>query len=350
MKAAIIFTLLLTTVLCRPARRTFSSSESSEEQVKPARAKGNRALMLPQETAGVQAVVDIVSAVKSAITDILSESATLPDPSATPDTASDQSQDDADDDDDEEDNSEDTEEKESEEDESGKSSTLSPVTVTPAVGTEEPAANTTPDPITPTIVIDQGRGDSLSRYPSDYKTILYVEDKSYQKVPSPYKSYEILDGVKKMAYDFTNGNEVEKGLKVYKALQVHDNLLEEDTSTPEMESQGLDTSFGASSPDQEASPKQALLPDVQEQEVSLSSSDAAPTDSSSATEEEAEDSTASPSDSASASQESEDSEDATATPGAADSQSDESDSVEGDSDEEGTVVPDNTTDMPVLAK
>ena len=51
--------------------------------------------------------MDLVSAVKSAITDILSESTALPDPSATPDTASDQSQDDADD---EEDNSEDTEE------------------------------------------------------------------------------------------------------------------------------------------------------------------------------------------------------------------------------------------------
>ena len=113
-----------------------------------------------------------------------------------------------------------------------------------------------------------------------------------------------------------------------------------------MESQGLDTS----SPDQEASPKQALLPSLQEQEVSFSPSDAAPTDSSSATEEEAEESTASPSDSASASDESEDSGDATATPGAADSQSDESDSAEGDSDEEGTVGPDNTTDMPMLAK
>ncbi|XP_056434358.1 osteopontin-like [Gadus chalcogrammus] len=337
MKAAIIFTLLLTTVLCRPARRTFTSSESSEEQVKPARAKGNRA--------PVQAVVDLVSAVKSAITDILSESTALPDPSATPGTTSDQSQDDADD---EEDNSEDTEENESDEDESGEPSTPSPVTGTTvmAVGTEEPTADTTVEPITPTVVTDQGRGDSLLRFPSDYKSNLYGEDKSYHKGLSPYKSYEVLDGAKRMAYDMTNGNEVEKGLKVYKALQVHADLLEEDTSTPEVESQGLDTS----SPDQEASPKQALLPNLQEQEVSFSPSDAAPTDSSSATDEEAEESTASPSDSASASDESEDSEDATATPGAADSQSDESDSVEGDSDEEGALVPVNTTDMPMLAK
>jgi len=80
------------------------------------------------------------------------------------------------------------------------------------VVTEEPTA----EPITPTIVIDQGRGDSVARYPSDYKTILYLEDKSYQKVPLPYKSYEIMNGGKKMAYDMTDGNEVEKGLKVYK--------------------------------------------------------------------------------------------------------------------------------------
>ncbi|CAL8279967.1 unnamed protein product [Merluccius merluccius] len=337
MKAAIIFTLLLTTVLCRPARRPFSSSESSEEQV----------------------VVDFPSLVKSVITDIFSESASLPDPSPTPDSASDHSQDD-DDDDDDDDTSEETEENETKEDEStessesGEPSTPSPVTMTTAtaVVTEEPTADATPEPVTATVVTDQGRGDSLSRYPSDYKTILYVEeDKSYQKVPSPYKSYELLDGGKKMAYDMADDNEVEKGLKVYKALQVHADLLEEDTSTPEVESQGLDTSFGASSPDQEASPRQALLPGIQEQEVSFRASDAstaAPTQTSSATEEEEEESTASASNSASASQESEDSEDATATPGAADSQSDESDSSESDSDEEGTAAPAATTDMPAV--
>ena len=85
-----------------------------------------------------------------------------------------------------------------------------------AVGTEEPTADTTVEPITPTVVTDQGRGDSLLRFPSDYKSNLYGEDKSYHKGLSPYKSYEVLDGAKRMAYDMTNGNEVEKGLKVYK--------------------------------------------------------------------------------------------------------------------------------------
>lgn len=77
---------------------------------------------------------------------------------------------------------------------------------------------TTPEPIEPTIVTDpdSGRGDSLGGYPSDYKSIVYVEDKSYHKVPLPYKSYEFVGAGKKMAYDMTYGNEVEKSLKIYK--------------------------------------------------------------------------------------------------------------------------------------
>lgn len=84
--------------------------------------------------------------------------------------------------------------------------------------TEEPVAETTPDSIVPTIVTDTdaGRGDSLGGYPSDYKSIVYGEDKSYHKVPVPYKSYEFVGTGKKMAYDMTEGNEVEKSLQVYK--------------------------------------------------------------------------------------------------------------------------------------
>lgn len=135
------------------------------------------------------------------------------------------------------------------------------------------------------------------------------------------------------------------------ALQVHSDLMEEDTSTPEVESQGLDASSGTSQ-DQELSPRQASLP---EEEESASTSDATTSESSSAPEQEEEEESASTgsdsaSDSASASQETEDeesqsSEEATATPGAADSESDES--TESDSDEEG-AGPDTTTDMPVV--
>lgn len=77
-------------------------------------------------------------------------------------------------------------------------------------------AETTPEPIEPTIVTDTARGDSLGGYPSDYKSIVYVEDKSYHKVPADYKSYEFVGTGKKMAYDMTGGNEVEKSLQVYK--------------------------------------------------------------------------------------------------------------------------------------
>lgn len=102
--------------------------------------------------------------------------------------------------------------------ESGESSTPAPATMTPAIVTDEPVVETTPELIEPTIVTDpdSGRGDSLGGYPSDYKSIVYVEDKSYHKVPLPYKSYEFVGAGKKMAYDMTYGNEVEKSLQIYK--------------------------------------------------------------------------------------------------------------------------------------
>lgn len=75
---------------------------------------------------------------------------------------------------------------------------------------------TTAIPIEPTIVTDTARGDNLGGYPSDYKSIVYVEDKSYNKAPAPYKSYEFVATGKKMAYDMTDGNEVDKSLNVYK--------------------------------------------------------------------------------------------------------------------------------------
>lgn len=98
--------------------------------------------------------------------------------------------------------------------ESGESSTPVPITVTPTPGVVEP--ETTEEPINPTVVTDPdaGRGDSLTGQTDDYKTTIFVEKKSYQKGPNPYKSYEIVG--KKVAYDMTNGNEVEKHPKVYK--------------------------------------------------------------------------------------------------------------------------------------
>lgn len=138
-------------------------------------------------------------------------------------------------------------------------------------------------------------------------------------------------------------------LRRLQALQVHSDLLEEDTSTPDVESQGLDAAQ-----DQDISVRQASIPGEPEEEESASEASAGQSDSTSAPQEEDDESAsaASDSDSASASLESEDeesqsSEEATATPGAADSDSDESDSVEGDSDEEG-AVPVATTDVPMV--
>ena len=87
-----------------------------------------------------------------------------------------------------------------------------------AVTTEEPVAETTVGPIVPTIVTDTetARGDNIGGYPSDYKSIIYVEDKSYHKIPAPYKSYEFINTGKKMGNDMIDGNEVEKSPKVYK--------------------------------------------------------------------------------------------------------------------------------------
>ncbi|XP_041667073.1 osteopontin [Cheilinus undulatus] len=359
MKVAVIFVLLFATVLCRPVRRP------------PAQSMRKQALVVPQaRKAPVQKIVAAAAASSDESTDSSDEDQVAAveapvlvksDSSATAstDTVSVNSEDSDDDDDEDETEESETEEEEDEDDESsdssesGESSTAVPSTLTPVIITEEPVPETTEAPIVPTVVTDgEARGDSLGGYPSDYKTIIYVEDKSYHKVPAPYKSYEFVNTGKKMAYDMTDGNEVEKSLQVYKAIHVHSDILEEDTSTPEVESQGLDASSGTSQ-DQDITVRQASVPE----EASASASDATTSESESSSsstpeEEEEEESASTASDSTSTSEESEDeesqsSEEATATPGAADSDSDESESSESDSDEEG-AGPDITTDVPVV--
>ncbi|XP_034458549.1 osteopontin [Hippoglossus hippoglossus] len=333
MKVAVVFILLFATVLCRPAKKvSLSSSESSEEVLRRQAAKKQAALVPQDRVAPVQAASSASdesaesSEQGAAVAPVPEDTSVSPDPTPTSDTTD--SQDSEDDDDDDE--TEEDEDESSESSESGESSSPAPATVSPTVFTEEPMIETTEDPIVPTIVFDPetARGDNLGRYPGEYKSIIYVEDKSYNKLPSPYKSWEYVNTGKKVAYDMTDGNEVEKSLPVYKAIQVHSDILEEDTSTPEMESQGLDATQ-----DPEITARQASLPG--EEEI-VSASNATTNESSSASD----------SDSASAeSQDEESSEEATATPGAADSDSDES--VEDDSDEE-VAIPDATTDMPMV--
>ncbi|XP_028319282.1 osteopontin isoform X2 [Gouania willdenowi] len=348
MKAVVVFVLLFATVLCRPARKfSLSSSESSEEAARrpapPVQRK--QAQVVPQARAApVQAAApseesseeeELAKEVKSDSVDTTSAS----------DTTSVNSDSDEDDDSDETEESDPQEEDEdddssdSADSESGELSTASP-TDTPALVTEEPV---TEDPFEPTIVTDtdSGRGDSFAGYPSDYKSIIYVEDKSYHKSPDYYKSYEFVDSGKKSAYGMTDGNDVEKSLKVYKAFHVHSDFLEEDTSTPEVESQGLDPLSGPAG-DQNLNPRQAYLP---EEEESVSPTEATTSDSSSGqTEEEEEEESASTSQE-SQDEDSESSEEATATPGAADSDSDESEDSEGDSEE---AAVDTVTDAPVV--
>ncbi|XP_004086631.1 nucleolin 2 isoform X1 [Oryzias latipes] len=362
MKVAVIFVLLFATVICRPARKT-SSSDSSEEVVRrPALRKqalvASKSRVIPAqrvvaapvdkslETSEEEAVLPQAAVeVKAGMVDMVA-------PTETPTVDSDE--DDDDDDETEEDETEEDEDETTDESdsESGESSTLSPVTVTPVIVTEEPIIETTVDAILPTIITDpdSGRGDNIGGYPSDYKSTVYVEEKSYHKVPSPYKSYGYVDSGKKTPYGEIHGNEVEKSPKVYKqAFQIHTDFLEEDTSTPEVETQGLDMSSSVSQ-DQDMSHRQTTLPE-EEEAAGTSDTTASESQSSSTPQEEEEEESAS-SDIASASQEaeeeeSESSEEATATPGAADSDSNEEDSDESDSDEKG-VGPDVTTDMPLV--
>ncbi|XP_035638780.1 dentin sialophosphoprotein-like isoform X2 [Oncorhynchus keta] len=328
MKAAIVFVLLFATVLGRPAIRSpGNSSESSEELVKPAPVLG----IAPAELTEVAPVQNVDTA-----------------------TTSDESSD--------KDETEDTDESsESEE----ADTTAVPATAEPTV---EPTMATTEAPI-----YDDGRGDSMA-YPSDYKkSIIYVDTNNIEKGPSPYKSYGKMDegmyaGKKLSVYDTGLGNEIEKTMTVFKALQVHD-LMEEDTSTPDVESQVLDASSGKA---EESSMRKAHV-DVASQDRTPSEStesqkakslesDATSERTSSASSDGTSEST-----STSASNEtdsSNSSEEATTRPGAADSDSAESneshdsdsDSAESneshdsdsDSAEEAATVATITTDAPVV--
>ncbi|XP_036385839.1 osteopontin [Megalops cyprinoides] len=281
----------------RSVKRSASSSESSEEVVKPARMQLKAPAALPK-AAPVQTVT------------------------AGSDESSDSSDEAQSDDDDDDTDSDDTDEADTDESESAEF---------------EETTTAPPAPIETTLppVIDNGRGDSLG-YPGDYKkSIVYVESNKIEKEPSSYKFYGVdkaeegLVSKKTSVYDAKDGNDIEKNLKVYKALQVHEDIMEEDTSTPEVESQGLDMASGTV---EEPTHRQAPQSAPEESE---------------ATESEGESTSASMADSVSTSEESDgsqSSEEATATPGAADSDSsDTSESEESDSNET-----EETSEAPVV--
>ncbi|XP_054613298.1 osteopontin isoform X2 [Dunckerocampus dactyliophorus] len=344
MKVAFVFVLLFAAVLCRPARKySDSSAESSEEVVRrPAaplfrkkvaevsriRAAAIRAFQrfFASPVASSDESTDSSDEVAVETPAVVNYETTDPAASDTPPVNNEDSDDDDDDDDEsEESDSDEEEEEEDEEDssESGEDSTVAPETVTPVVVTDEPLDETTEDPLVPTIVTDtdSGRGDSMGGYPSDYKTYVYVE-KGYPKAPSPYKSYQYVD--KKTGYDTPTDNEVEKSANVYKVetYQAHSDL-EEDSSTPDEESQNLDTAGPSESQD--------VLPEEEEEEEESAGTTESGSSSTPEEEEETEQS----------------SEETAATPGASDSDSDESDSTESDSDEHG-MGPEPTADTVVI--
>ncbi|XP_061554841.1 osteopontin [Phycodurus eques] len=335
MKVVFVFVLLFAAVLCRPARKfSDSSAESSEEAVRRPAASlfRKQVAQLTRFRAApfrlFQRFLAPIVVGSDESTDSSDEPAAVETPSlvnfeteddAATDTPSvdnqDETSEDSDDDDDDDEDDDESEESESEEEdeedssESGESSTVAPETVTPVIVFE-----TTEEPLLPTIVTDtdSGRGDSMGGYPSEYKSYVYPEEKTYHKAPSPYKSYEYVETGKKLGYDMPINNEVEKSPEVYKSetYQEHSDLMEEDTSTPE---------------------NQDVLPEEEEENAGRSDSG-----SSADVEEEEEDYAPEQS-----------SEEATATPGAADSDSDESDSMESDSDERGMDA-ETTTDIPVV--
>ncbi|XP_037122331.1 osteopontin [Syngnathus acus] len=335
MKVAFVFVLLFAAVLCRPAKKySDSSAESSEEVVRRSGASLFRKKMAQltrfhvspfrlfqnflapvamgsdESTDGSkEAAVESPALINFETTDDATTDTPSVDNQDEPskDGDDDDNDDDDDDDDDDEEESEESESEEEDEEESsesGESSTVAPETVTPVIVTEEP--------LLPTIVTDtdSGRGDSMGRYPSEYKSYVYAEEKTYHKAPSSYKSYEYVDTGKKSGYDMPIGNEVEKSPEVYNSeiYQGHSDVLEEDSSTPE---------------------NQEVLP-VEEEENDGTNDSGSSTD----VEEEEE------------SEHEQSSEEATSTPGAADSDSDESDSMESDSDEQ--EMSPETTDMPAV--
>ncbi|XP_010875611.2 osteopontin [Esox lucius] len=315
MKAAIVFVLLFATVLCRPGKRlSSSSSESSEELVKPG------------------------SVLKKAL-EILSGVAPLQevDPTLDPTTNSTASTDstDSDESDESEESTDSTNSADSDDtDESSESE--EPGTSSP---TSEPTVEATLAPST-TPVFDGGRGDSIG-HPGDYKkSIIYADTNNVEKGMSPYKSYGKTDngmyaGKKVSVYNTGLGNEIEKTMTVFKALQVHD-LMEEDTSTPEVESQGLDATSGT-----------AGEPVLRQAHVDQASQDNSPSES--LDEGDAESASAGePTSNSSSSPSSNSSEETTGTPGAEDSDSTESQESDSDSAEEAITEAPVATDTPVV--
>ncbi|XP_066566987.1 osteopontin [Amia ocellicauda] len=304
MKTSVVLLLLLGTAYCLPMRRSSGKLkvDSSEEEQGFNRNRGQKQL---KEQPALQAVPPQGLAVES------DESS---DSSKEPEAASNESTDSTDSIDSsitEEDN--DTEEA----DDSNESDSTEATTA--EIVTPEPPTELTIPPI-----IDTGRGDSLGYYEDSYKSMKFL--KSNKIEPTLHKIYvskveESLNLVsknlagKKQVKSPSNSkdeNAIDKDLKVFKAVQTSDDL-DEDTSTPEVESQGLD-SANAEAPQV----RQAVIPQSSDQSTDSTASQgdesAEGTDSTSdetdSSQQSSEESTASPADDSNSNQTSESSESA----------------------------------------
>ncbi|TRY92576.1 hypothetical protein DNTS_020493 [Danionella cerebrum] len=269
-------------------KRSASSSESSEEHTPPL---------------GEKAPANVLQA----------------EPTQTVTTESNESTDSADDTDEDTDEVEDENDTDSSESESEETdTTVLPATADPTMG---------PD-------INTGRGDTFG-YPSDYKkTIIYMDPKEFEKLPSLYKSdnsdkMAALNFVSKKISVFGDHspNDVEKEIKVVTALQVHDTPLEdEDTSTPEVDMDPTEHQIGLGSHEIVSAVDQVVAQESDSTGESTSQENEEPSDSSPSSEE------------------------TTATPGATDSQEDSSQSTESQESDSDEVISQTTEATIIIAK
>nr|AMD08916.1 secreted phosphoprotein 1 [Lepisosteus oculatus] len=268
MKTSFLLFFLLGTVYCLPMRRSFSrmKQDSSEEQQ-----------------------------VLTAGSDESSDSSTE---GQKPEVASNESADTTDSTDTDEDN--DTEEA----DESDESDSAEDLTTAGTFTAEPPfTSEPTVPPFVPTGRGD-ARGDSIGYYDDSYrKSMEYLKSNKIEKGPMYYDAEKMEKSMNLISKNTVGGkqkpikslhtnieeNAIEKDLKVFKALRMTDDLLDEDTSTPEVESQGLDAPGGP--------PKERQAPGPQSSEESSqtrSTESVEGTDSPSNEAQSSEESTASP--------------------------------------------------------
>uniref|UniRef100_W5N423 Secreted phosphoprotein 1 n=1 Tax=Lepisosteus oculatus TaxID=7918 RepID=W5N423_LEPOC len=291
MKTSFLLFFLLGTVYCLPMRRSFSrmKQDSSEEQ------QVGSLSFCTHDTLQQRCVESSTSKAynyrNQAQKQLKAQSIVLQTPQK-PEVASNESADTTDSTDTDEDNvSENDTEEADESDESDSAEDLT----TAGTFTAEPPFTSEPT-VPPFVPTGRGdaRGDSIGYYDDSYrKSMEYLKSNKIEKGPMYYDAEKMEKSGKqkpiKSLHTNIEENAIEKDLKVFKALRMTDDLLDEDTSTPEVESQGLDA---PGSPPKE---RQAPGPQSSEESSQTGSTESVEgTDSPSNEAQSSEESTASP--------------------------------------------------------